>query len=144
MDFLKISLFIYFWLCWVFIAAGKRGLLSNCCPQSSHCCGFSCCGEWPWGHAVSVVVAPRLQTTSSIVVLHGPSSSKSFEIFPDQGSNLYLLHWQEDSISHQGSPELVDLKTFNIYLIYSSDYSCWCLKCSSLASEWFLKLWEVS
>ena len=37
----------------------------------------------------------------------GLSSSLSYEIFPDQGSNSCLLHWQADSLllSHQGSPK---------------------------------------
>ena len=41
--------------------------------------------------------------------LLGLSCSKACEIFLDQGSNLYLLHWQEDSLplSHRGSPMLV-------------------------------------
>ena len=44
------NLFIYFWLCWVFVAAhglfsscGQQGLHSSCSVQASHCCGFSCC-----------------------------------------------------------------------------------------------------
>ena len=37
---------------------------------------------------------------------HGLSFSVACGIFPDQGSNLCLLYWQEDSLplSHQGSP----------------------------------------
>ena len=36
----------------------------------------------------------------------GLSSSAACGIFPDQGSNPHLLHWQVDSLplSHQGSP----------------------------------------
>ena len=47
---LKILLFIYFGLCWVFIDArafsscGKWGLLSSCGAWASHCGGFSGCG----------------------------------------------------------------------------------------------------
>ena len=43
---------------------------------------------------------------ASIVVSHGISCSSVCGIFPDQGSNLCLLHWQTDSLllSHQGSP----------------------------------------
>ena len=42
----------------------------------------------------------------STVVVHGLSYSVACEIFPDQGSNPCLLHWQADSLplSHQGSP----------------------------------------
>ena len=33
----------------------------------------------------------------SVVVAHGPSCSAACGIFPDQGSNPCLLHWQADS-----------------------------------------------
>ena len=38
--------------------------------------------------------------------MHGLSCSEACGIFPDQGSNPRLLHWQADSfqLSHQGSP----------------------------------------
>ena len=45
----KNCLFIYFWLCrifivaWAFSGCGNSGLLSTCSVQASHCCGFSCC-----------------------------------------------------------------------------------------------------
>ena len=55
-------------------------------------CGLIC-GSW-------------LYTTGSLVVTHELSCSKACGIFLDQGSNLFLLHWQRDSfpLSHQGSP----------------------------------------
>ena len=39
-------------------------------------------------------------------MVHGLSCSAAYGIFVDQGLNLYLLHWQVDSLllSHQGSP----------------------------------------
>ena len=42
----------------------------------------------------------------SVVVAHGLSCSAACGIFPDQGSNPCLLHWQADSqpLCHQGSP----------------------------------------
>ena len=43
---------------------------------------------------VSVVGAHGLQSTGSIVVAHRLSCSKACGIFPDQGSNPCLLHWQ--------------------------------------------------
>ena len=57
------DLFIYFWPCWVFVAAhglslgvGSRDYslitvhgLSSCCVQASHCGGFSCCRVWALG-----------------------------------------------------------------------------------------------
>ena len=33
----------------------------------------------------------------SVIVAHGPSCSVACGIFPDQGSNQCLLHWQADS-----------------------------------------------
>ena len=46
----------------------------------------------------SVLLAPRLQSTGSTLVAHGLSCSLARGIFPDQGSNPYLLHWQADSL----------------------------------------------
>ena len=41
-------------------------------------------------------------------MVHGLSCSMAHGIFPDQGSNACLLHWQEDSLplSHQGNPQI--------------------------------------
>ena len=83
-----------YWLCWVFVAAPAflslqwvEGLPSSCRVQASHCSCSSYCGA----RAVSL--------QASVVAACG--------IFPHQGSNLCLLHWQADSLplSHQGSPE---------------------------------------
>ena len=59
-----------------------------------------------WGTRASVVAAHGLQSTGSVVVEHGPSCSTACVIFPDQGSNPCLLHWQTDSLPlrHQGGP----------------------------------------
>ena len=60
-------------------------------------------------HGFSLVVARgatlQLQSTGSVVVVHGLSCSMACEIFPDQGSYLCLLHWQADSplLSPRGS-----------------------------------------
>ena len=42
-------------------------------------------------------------------MVQGLSCSASCGIFPDQGWNSYLLHWQADSfpLSHQGSPRVI-------------------------------------
>ena len=52
-----------------------------------------------------------LLDTGSIVMAHGLNCSTAHSIFPDQGLNPCLLHWQADSLplSHQGSP-LCDFK----------------------------------
>ena len=54
----------------------------------------------------SVVEAPGLWSTSSVVVAHRLNCSEACGILLDEGSNLCLLHWQTDSLplSHQGSP----------------------------------------
>ena len=69
--------------------------------------GPSMLGLQSLGHVSScVLTAPGLQSTGSIVVVRGLSCSAACKIFPDQGSDPSLLHWQADSLplSHQGSP----------------------------------------
>ena len=57
----------------------------------------------------SVVGAPGLKSTGSIVTVHRLSCSAACEIFLDQGLNLCLPHWQVDSLplNHQGSPRKI-------------------------------------
>ena len=54
-------------------------------------CGLHTCGSQALKH-------------SSLVMAHGLSCSITYGIFPAQGSNLHLLHWQADSspLDHQG------------------------------------------
>ena len=54
----------------------------------------------------SAVAVCGLWSTGSTIVAHGLSCFSACGISPDQGSNLCLLHWQEDCllVSHQGSP----------------------------------------
>ena len=105
-------LFVYlFWLRWGFSAvcglslvAASEGYSSLQCmgfsswwlhllrSTGSRCVGFCSCGSW-----ASVVVAHGFQRAGSVAVAHGPSRSAACGIFPDQGSNLCLLHWQADS-----------------------------------------------
>ena len=60
-------LFIYFWLCWVFVAArrfslvGESGATLRCGERASHCGGFSHCGAWALGVRSSVVAARALE-----------------------------------------------------------------------------------
>ena len=49
-------------------------------------------GTW-----ASVVAARRLQSTGSVTVAHKLSCFTACGLFPDQGRNPCLLHWQEDS-----------------------------------------------
>ena len=61
-------LFIYFWLCWVFIAARglslvvASGATLRCGARASHCGGFSCYRARALGAWASVVVARRLSS----------------------------------------------------------------------------------
>ena len=57
----------------------------------------------------SVVAAPGLCSTGSVVEVHRLSCPMACGIFRDQGLDLCLLHWQGDSLplSHQGSPKLI-------------------------------------
>ena len=80
-----VCLFIYFWLCWVFVATKT----------------FSSCSEWGlllWG-ADSAAVAHRL------------SWSAARGVFLDQGWSPHLLHQQAASLplSHQESAHFPDL-----------------------------------
>ena len=54
----------------------------------------------------SAVVGLRLCSAGAVVVAHRLSCSMTCGIFPNQGSNPCLLHWQMDSLplSQQGSP----------------------------------------
>ena len=102
--FFNIILWIYlfyFWPRWVFVPYGlfsscsKWRLLSSCSVRASGCNSFSL--QW----------LLLLQSTGSVVV-HRLSCSKACGIFPDQGLNQCLLHWQVDSLPlcHQGSPRV--------------------------------------
>ena len=91
-----ICLFIYLWLCWVFVSV--RGLSLAAASgrhSSSRCAGLS-------------LSQPLLRSAGSVIVAHGPSCSAACGIFPDQGSNPCPLHWQADSqpLRHQGSPKM--------------------------------------
>ena len=100
--FFKIYLFIYFWLCWVFVSV--RGLSLVAVSQghsSSRCAGLSL--SWPL-----LLRSTGSRRAGSVVVAHGLSCSAACGIFPDQGPNPCLLHWEADSqpLRHQGSPHI--------------------------------------
>ena len=97
---LFIYLFIYFWLCWVFVAARGLSLVVASGRHSS---------SWCRGLSLSRPLLLRStgsRRTGSVVVAQGPSCSAACGIFPDQGSNPCPLHWQAGSqpLRHQGSP----------------------------------------
>ena len=62
---------VYFWLCWVFVAAqlfssfGEQGLRPSCDVQASHCDGSSCCRAQVLGFQAAVVAAYALSRCGS-------------------------------------------------------------------------------
>ena len=93
-------LFIYLWLCWVFVSVRGLSLVAaSGGHSSSRCAGLSL--SWPL-----LLWSTGSRRAGSVVVAHGPSCSAACGIFPDQGSNPCPLHWQADSqpLRHQGSP----------------------------------------
>ena len=97
---LFIYLFIYFWLCWVFVSVrGLSPVAASGGHSSLWCAGLSL--SWPL-----LLRSTGSRRTGSVIVAHGPSCSVACGILPDQGSNPCPLHWQADSqpLRHQGSP----------------------------------------
>ena len=92
--------------CTGFSLVAASGGHSRCGLRVSHCGGFSCCRARALACMGSVVAAPQLQSTVSVVMAQGLSCSGACEIFPTQGLNPCLLHWQADSLPlrHQVSP----------------------------------------
>ena len=97
-----IYLFIYFWLCWVFVSVRGLSLVAASGGYSS---------SWCAGLSLSRPLLLRStgsRRAGSVIVAHGPSCSAACGIFPDQGSNPCPLHWQADSqpLRHQGRPQV--------------------------------------
>ena len=100
-TFLKnLFIFVYLWLCWVFVSVrGLSLVVASGGHSSSRCAGLS-------------VSRPLLlrstgsRRAGSATAAHGPSRSAACGIFPDQGSNPCSLHWHAGSqpLRHQGSP----------------------------------------
>ena len=112
-HFFFFNLFIYLWLCWVFVSV--RGL-SPVAASGGH--SSSRCAD------LSLSQAPLLWSTGcrragSAIVAHGPSRSAARGILPDQGSNPCPLHRQADSqpLRHQGSPLIHFLNTMKMGLL---------------------------
>ena len=110
-------------LCGLFSSCSEWGLLSSCRAWPSQRAGFSRCrapapGAWaPVAPDVgSVAVAAGLQNVGSVAVVHVLSFSAARGIFPDQGLNLSLLHWQADSLplSQQGGPGVLFNKQLSV------------------------------
>ena len=95
-----IYLFIYLWLCWVFVSVRRLSLVAASGDHSSsRCTGLS-------PSRPLLLRSTGSRRAGSVVVAHGPSCFAACGIFPDQGSNPCPLHWQADSqpLRHQGSP----------------------------------------
>ena len=121
MLFKKLFIYFYcFWLCWVFTTARtslelRQARATLGCCAGSHCSGFFCGAEplGPRGTGASARARELrcLGSRAQIQQLRHMDlfSSTARGIFPDQGSNSCLLHWQVDSLplSHQGSLECI-------------------------------------
>ena len=105
-SFPFIILFIYAWLCRCFSSCSKQGLLFVAVQGLLTVMASLALQHRFSGALASVVAVSELQHTGSVVVAHWISCSVACGIFPGQGQNPCLLHWQADSIllSHQGSP----------------------------------------
>ena len=98
--FFFFNLFIYFWLCWVFVSVQGLSLVAVSGGHSSlRCAGLSLSRPL-------LLRSTGSRWAGSVVVAHGPSRSTACGIFPDRGTNPCPLHWQADSqpLRHQGSP----------------------------------------
>ena len=103
--FLSICLFIYLWLCWVFVSVRGLSLVAaSGGHSSSRCVGLSLSRPL-------LLRGTGSRRAGSAIVAHGPSCSTACGILPDQGSNPCPLHWQADSqpLRHQGSPVVLFL-----------------------------------
>ena len=98
-------LFIYLWLCWVFVSMRGLSLVAASRGHSS----LWCAGLSPSRPLLLRGTGSR--RAGSVVVAHGPSCSAACGIFPDRGSNPCPLHWQADSqpLRHQGNPSSIFL-----------------------------------
>ena len=98
--FFNFYLFIYLWLCWVFVSVrGLSLVVASGGHSSSRCAGLSLSRSL-------LLRSTGSRRAGSVIVAHGPSCSAACGIFPDKGSNPCPLHWQADSqpLRHQGSP----------------------------------------
>ena len=85
-EFFFNFLFIYLWLCWVFVSVrGLSLVVASGCHSSSRCTGLS-------QSRPLLLRSTGSRCTGSAIVAHGPSCSVACGIFPDQGSNPCPLH----------------------------------------------------
>ena len=111
---------------------GHLSLFNTCiygCAGSLLLCGlFSSCRDrelllaWSLGCFLQWLLLSL--STDSVVGAHRLSCSAARGVFPDQGSNPCLLHWQADSLplDHQGSLTEGCLGCFHILAIVNTAY----------------------
>ena len=80
----------FFWLCWIFVAVW---VFNSCGAWASHCSGFSLLSTGSRTCGLCSCSSRALEHRS-MVVAHELSCSTVCGVFPDQGSNPGLLHWQ--------------------------------------------------
>ena len=122
-------IFFSVWLCWVLIALHEPSLVVtsagySCSAWASHWEGFYCCCA-----KTSGVVAHGLNSCGA-----GLSCSAACGIFPDQGLNQSLLHWQANSypLHDQGSPgSLFSLAISSVIKVLHSTYYTFLLTLTS-------------
>ena len=96
---LKMILFIYSWLYQgLHCCTGFSWVALSCGSRASHCSDVSCYASFSTCRSELHTWGSQLQIAGPIVVAHGPSCSTAHGIFPDQGLNLCLPHWQADSL----------------------------------------------
>ena len=97
----KIVLCIYFWLCWVYVAAlafstgGEWGLLSSCSARASHRRGFSCRGAQALGSRASGAASVQAQQLlfSGLVAPRHVGSSLSRDQTRVSCTGKQILYW---------------------------------------------------
>ena len=91
------------WFAWAFFRCGEQGLFFIAVPLTVW---LLLLWAQVLGAQISVVAAGRLENLGSVAVLYRLSCSTACGIFPDQGSNLCLLHQQADfyPLCHQENP----------------------------------------
>ena len=117
---LFIYLFIYLWLCWVFVSVRGLSLIAaSGAHSSSRCTG-------PSLSRPLLLRSTGSRRAGSAIVAHGPSCSAACGILPDQGSKPCPPHWQADSqpLRHQGSTLIDQLLTSPpIFCFYEQSYN---------------------
>ena len=120
-------IFIYFWLCWVFVSVRGLSLVAASGGHSSS-----------WCAGLSLSRPLLLQSTGSsragsVIVAQGPSCSVAFGILPDQGSNPCPLAGRLSTTAPPGKPVWVFFNKFfqsflQIIGKWSSDFFLWNLR----------------